>query len=160
MRRLLRVNKMLLRRLKDLREDNDLTIIQMANILNISKSNYGRWETDENIIPAFHLNNLCNYFNVSMDYITGLSKSKENNLINKKLNKEIIGTRLKEFRNDMNLTQTKLASVLNTSHSTISAYENGKRLLLVSFAYDIARKYNISLDWLYGRSNEKYLKNN
>lgn len=151
MRRLLRVNKMLLRRLKDLREDNDLTIIQMANILNISKSNYGRWETDETIIPVFHLNNLCNYFHVSMDYITGLSKSKENNLINKKLNKEIIGTRLKEFRNDMNLTQTKLSSILNTSHSTISAYETGKTMLLTAFAYDIAKKYNISMDWICGR---------
>lgn len=152
---------MLLKRLKDLREDNDFTIIQMANILKISKSNYGRWETDEAIIPAFHLNNLCNYFNVSMNYMTGLSKNKEAFCpSNTKLNKTIVGSRLREFRKSINLTQTQLANILNTSHSTISSYENGKGLLLVSFAYDIARKYNISLDWLYGRSEEKYLKKN
>lgn len=43
-------------------------------------------------------------------------------------------TRLKEFRNEMNLTQTKLAFLLNTSHSKISAYETEKKLLLVGFA--------------------------
>ena len=69
----------------------------MVNILNISKSNPERWKTEENIILAFHLNNLCNYFHISMDYITGLCKSKENNLTNKKINKEIVGTRLKKF---------------------------------------------------------------
>lgn len=56
----------------------------MVNILNISKSNPERWKTEENIILAFHLNNLCNYFHISMDYITELCKSKENNLTNKK----------------------------------------------------------------------------
>lgn len=41
--------------------------------------------------------------------------------------------------------------MLNTSHSTISAYENGKILILTSFAYSIAIKYNVSLDWLCGK---------
>ena len=36
--------------------------IELAEILGVSKSTYGRWETDEAIIPLFHLNNLCNYF--------------------------------------------------------------------------------------------------
>ncbi len=142
---------MLLIKIKDLRDLNDLNQIKMAEIMGVSKSTYGRWETDEAIIPLTHLNNLCNYFNVSMDYITGLNSEKNYIITNKKINKELIGKRLKSFRKTSGLTQEQLAAELNTSHSTISAYENGKTMLLTAFAYDIAKKYNISLDWLCGR---------
>ena len=145
---------MILVKIKDLREEYDLTQLKMAEIMNVSKSNYARWETNESIIPLKHLNNLCNYFNVSMDYITGLSKEKNYIIINKKLNKELIGKRLKEFREDNNLTQEELAKQINTSHSTISAYESGKTMLLTAFAYDICKKYNISLDYLCGRTDK------
>ncbi len=145
---------MILVKIKDLREEYDLTQLKMAEIMNVSKSNYARWETNESIIPLKHLNNLCNYFNVSMDYITGLSKEKNYIIINKKLNKELIGKRLKEFRENNNLTQEELAKQINTSHSTISAYESGKTMLLTAFAYDICKKYNISLDYLCGRTDK------
>ena len=145
---------MILVKIKDLREEYDLTQLKMAEIMNVSKSNYARWETNESIITLKHLNNLCNYFNVSMDYITGLSKEKNYIIINKKLNKELIGKRLKEFRENNNLTQEELAKQINTSHSTISAYESGKTMLLTAFAYDICKKYNISLDYLCGRTDK------
>ena len=142
---------MLLNRIKDLRDDNDLSQVKMAEIVGVSKSNYARWETDENIIPLKHLNKVCNYFNVSMDYITGLSNKRNYKGINKKLNKELIGKRLKTFRTENNLSKEALAKEINTSHSTISAYETGKTMLLTAFAYDIAKKYNISMDWICGR---------
>lgn len=145
---------MILVKIKDLREEYDLTQLKMSEIMNVSKSNYARWETNESIIPLKHLNNLCNYFNVSMDYITGLSKEKNYIIINKKLNKELIGKRLKEFRENNNLTQEELAKQINTSHSTISAYESGKTMLLTAFAYDICKKYNISLYYLCGRTDK------
>lgn len=145
---------MILVKIKDLREEYDLTQLKMSEIMNVSKSNYARWETNESIIPLKHLNNLCNYFNVSMDYITGLSKEKNYIIINKKLNKELIGKRLKEFRENNNLTQEELAKQINTSHSTISAYESCKTMLLTAFAYDICKKYNISLDYLCGRTDK------
>ncbi|MGM9879268.1 MAG: helix-turn-helix domain-containing protein [Bacilli bacterium] len=142
---------MLLYKIKDLRDEHDLNQIQMAKIIGVSKSNYARWETDENIIPLKHLNNVCNYFDVSMDYMLGLSNNKNYKNVNKKLNKELIGKRLKTFRIENNLTQEALAREINTSHSTISAYETGKTILLTAFAYDIAKKYNVSMDWLCGR---------
>ena len=49
------------------------------------------------------------------------------------------------------LTQEELAKDLNTTHSTISAYESGKTLILTSFVYEIAIKYKLSLDWLCGK---------
>ena len=58
---------------------------------------------------------------------------------------------LKEYRIRKNITQEKLAEELNTTHSTISAYESGKTLILTVFAYGIVTKYNLSLDWLCGK---------
>ena len=142
---------MVLTRIRQLRDEHDLNQIKTAAIMGVSKSTYARWETDEAIIPLSHLNDLCNYFNVSMDYITGLSKKRNYDLINDSLDKELIGKRLKEFRLSRGLTQEKLASGINTSHSTISGYEHGKNMILTAFAYNIAKKYKISLDWLCGR---------
>ena len=39
----------------------------------------------------------------------------------------------------------EIANLLNTTHSTISAYENGKTLILTSFLYQICKTYNISV---------------
>lgn len=153
MRELFWVIKMFLKKIKDLREEQDLTQIKMAKIINVSKSTYGRWETDEAIIPLIHLNKLCNYFKVSMDYMVGLTDQKNYDNINTVLNKELIAKRLKEFRKDKNLSQVALAKKLGTTHSTISGYENGKTGILTIFAYVIAKEYDISLDWLCGRKN-------
>ena len=50
-----------------------------------------------------------------------------------------------------NITQEELASTLNTTHSTISAYESGKTTILTAFAYDICKRYNIYMDYLCAR---------
>ena len=142
---------MFLKRIRDLRDEYDLTQVKLAKILGVSKSTYSRWETDENLIPLNHLNDLCNYFKVSIDYMIGLTDQKQYKNVNTRLNKTIIGNRLKKFRKDNNLTQEKLAKVLNTSHSTISSYEHGHTMILTAFAYEICKKYNLSFDYLIGR---------
>lgn len=136
-------------RLKEIREDNDLTQEDIGKLLSISRQNYSRWETEDKIIPLKHLSTLSNYYKIDFDYLTGLSK--ENNYQKFRLNKEKIGNRLKQFRKGFNLTQKELAQVLNTTHSTISAYESGKTTILTIFAYEIAKKYNISMDWICGK---------
>ena len=133
-------------KLKELREDNDLTQNDVSKLLLITRQNYSRWETNEKVIPLKHLVNLCNYYKVSLDYITNLSKKNNYNKI--ELNKIEIGRRIKEFRNTNNISQKQLSVFLNTTQSTISAYEAGETLILTSFAYQICKQYNISFDWL------------
>ena len=138
-------------RLVNLREDADLLQNDMGEILEVTQSNYSRWETGKEIIPLKKLNMLCNHFKVSADYIMGLSKEnvKVNNI---ELNSVEIGKRIKEVRAKNNVTQVELANLLNTSQSTVSAYESGKTLILTAFAVQICKKYKISLDWLLGRT--------
>ena len=139
-------------RLIEIREDNNLSQRDLASILNVSKSTYARWETQEQIIPLNRLVDFCNYFKVSMDYALNLSnENKYKNPISS-LDRKLIGNNIKLIRKKFGLTQQNLADLLNTSHSTISAYEAGKTLILTIFAYQICLKYNISLDWLCGNN--------
>lgn len=139
-------------RLYFLRENKDLTQTEMGNILKVSRVAISQWENNKEIIPLDKLNIYSNYFNVSLDYIVGLSNKKQTTNLNIELNKKVIGTRIKDFREKFNISQEQLAYELNTSHSTISAYETGKTLILTSFAYTIAKNYKISLDWLCGKN--------
>ena len=139
-----------LENLVNLREDADLLQHDMSEILDVTQSNYSRWETGKEIIPLRKLNMLCNYFKVSADYLLGLSKQKKV-VENVELDSIEIGNRIKEVRRRNDVTQTELAELLKTSQSTISAYESGKTLILTAFAVQICLKYKISLDYLMGR---------
>lgn len=138
-------------RLFFLREERDLTQEDMGKILNVSRVAISQWETGKEIIPLEKLNIYSNYFNVSLDYILQISNVKEYKIINKSIDPKIVGKRLLYTRHKFDITQEELANDLNTTHSTISAYESGKTLILTSFAYEIAIKYKLSLDWLCGK---------
>ncbi len=138
--------------LKKIREDHELSQREIAKILKISKSSYNYFETGEHIIPLKHLFNFCNTFQVSMDFVCGLT---DTNVPSKKcnINMEIISNRLKKTRIKNRLTQMELAKIINTSQSNISSYENGKTLILTAFIFNFAKEFNISLDYLAGRTN-------
>ena len=62
-----------LNRLRALREDNDLTQQRVAEILGTSQTMYARYERGANELPVRHLVTLCKLYNVSADYLLGLS---------------------------------------------------------------------------------------
>ena len=68
---------MLYRRIRDLREDRDLTQRQLAEILNMHKTTYARYETGEREIPLSVAILLAKYYKVSLDYIAGLTQNKD-----------------------------------------------------------------------------------
>lgn len=140
-------------RLFGLREYNDLFQKDIAAKIGISQQTYSTWEKGTKIIPLKHLNSLCNYYNVSMDYVLGLSNTKITSDIVRvdTLNKKLIGQRIKLIREKHKLTLRDLADELNTTSSTVSAYETGKTLILTAFVYQICKEYKISIDWLCGR---------
>lgn len=144
-------------RLKEIREKNDLSGRKTAAKLNISKSVYNYYETGKRIITITNLNKFCNTFNCSMDYVLGLT---DFNIVPKKkfkIDKKLSGQRIREIRKENNLSQAIIADMLNTTQSTISAYENGHVLIITAFLYEIAKKLNISADYLIGRSNTKQI---
>lgn len=67
------------RRIRDLREDHDLTQMDCAKITFISKNTYIRYEKGEREPPLDVIIRLAKYYNVSIDYIAGLTNNKSKN---------------------------------------------------------------------------------
>ena len=147
------------KKLRELREEKQIKQKDIANFLNISKTAYCQYENEYIIIPIKHLNSVCNFFNISIDYLFDLTNKTnyKNNL--KTVDKITCGQRIKLFRKEFNLTQIKLANDLNIGKGTIADYERGRYLIATPFLYTICKKYNISADYLLGKiDNPKYLK--
>lgn len=140
-------------KLKDLREFNGLKQKEIAAILGMDASHYGHLENEYEIIPIKHLNTLCNYFQVSFDYLFGFVNENSYSIVHKEIDSKVCGLRLKEFRKEHKLTQVKLASELRTVHPVIVNYENGKHLIATPFLYTICKNYHISADYLLGKTD-------
>ena len=146
-------------KLIELRESIQLKQKDLAKLLNVDRSVYGRYEKEYQIMPIKHLNYLGNYYKVSLDYIFEFTNIYQYENTKLEINLEIMKNRLKEFRKENKLTQEKLAYILNTSQSTIADYERGKNIIPTPFLYTICKKYNISADYLLGKTDTpKYLK--
>ena len=63
-------------RIRDLREDHDKTQQNIADILGTSQTMYARYERGASELPVRHLIRLALYYNVSMEYIVGLTDTK------------------------------------------------------------------------------------
>lgn len=66
-------------RIKDLREDNDLTQKQIAEILLCDQSLYSKYERKEREIPLALIIKLADYYNVSVDYLVGRTSNPDIN---------------------------------------------------------------------------------
>lgn len=67
---------MYFQRLTDLRQDNDLTQQDVADILNCKREVYRRYEKGIREIPVSYAIILANYYHVSLDYLLGLTDKK------------------------------------------------------------------------------------
>ena len=147
------------KQLFNLRDRQGLTNVEMANLLKISDSLYSRYEKNKQTIPIKHLNTLCNYFGVSLDYIFNFTEIKMYDNYDKSIHTDFMVKRLKEFRKENKLSQEKLASILNVAKGTIGNYESNRGIIATPFLYTICKKYNISAYYLLGKiDSPKYLK--
>lgn len=58
-------------RLRDLREDEDMTQAAVGKLLGISQQQYYRYEKGIQEIPAHHLITLADFYKTSVDYLLG-----------------------------------------------------------------------------------------
>lgn len=62
------------RRIRELREDRDLTQKQVAQMLGMSQTGYSKYETGENDIPTQILLKLADFYDTTVDYLLGRSQ--------------------------------------------------------------------------------------
>ncbi|MBQ7307141.1 MAG: helix-turn-helix domain-containing protein [Clostridia bacterium] len=129
-------------KIKELRLDKKLTQEQLSKIVNKADSTVRMWELGKSEPDSETIKILANYFKVTTDYLLGREITNNNSIIN---------FRLKELRKMKNLTQAKLAELLNISRSTIAMYETGASEPDLNTLNKIANYFNVTLDYLLDR---------
>ncbi len=64
-------------RIRELREDRDFTQVEIAKVINVVQRTYSDYEIGKTRIPIDRLIVLARFYNVSMDYICGISGIKK-----------------------------------------------------------------------------------
>jgi transcriptional regulator with XRE-family HTH domain len=60
-------------RLRDLREDNDMTQSEVAELLGTAREQYNKYELGKQEIPFHHVITLAKHYNVTLDYFAGIT---------------------------------------------------------------------------------------
>ena len=149
---------MIYERMKDIRTYFGNTQKELAGILGVSRSTYAGWENGLDAIILPKLNDFCNYYGVSLDYICGLTNTKKYDVINDKIDKSVLGNNLKETRTKNKHTQEKVANIINVDQSNYSKCELGKMYIHTYALIEFAKHYKVSIDWLCGKAKDSEIK--
>lgn len=140
--------------LKYCREELEMTQSELGYIYGVSKGTVANWENGYSVIPLNKLIKFSNYSNYSLDFICGFTRTNNELPKIKKVDKHSIGSKLKELRKSLNLTQQQFSDNCHIPQSTYSHYEIGYKLITTLNIYSICKTYNVSMDWLVGRTND------
>ncbi len=141
-------------RMKEIREEKGYKQKDIAKILGVTKGSYSMWECGTDTIPLRRLNDFCNYFDVSIDYIVGFNNKKKYKNSKPDIKIKITGENLKKIRLKKSLTQAKIADELNINQPTWNRYENSKSLILTVVIVELAKKYHYSIDKILGKNKD------
>ncbi len=131
----------------------NLTQKQFGEILGISKSYVSDIENGYTGLSIEHINTICNFADVSFDYLFGFCDTPNKNIIKiEKINLKLIGDNLKTIRKELKYTQNKLALKLNICRPLVTHYEKGTRTIRTADLKQICEISGYSADWIVGKS--------
>ena len=145
-------------RIKYIIETYDTTQEELGKYLSVSKSSISHYEKNDRIIPLKKLSLMSNYYDLSIDYILGITKIKKYQDSKKNISLTITAERIQKILQEQNMSNVALAKELHTTESCIRKYKTGQTLILTAFALELYYKYNYSIDWIIGKTENKKIK--
>ena len=114
---------------------------EMANILHVKRGRYSLWELGINIIPLKNLCDYADYFNYSIDYVLGLTPSKESPKV-LGIDFQTLGKNMQEIRlkNNLSVPFFKSLTFLNVLYPSPS--KSNKQTILLSISREIFMQFN------------------
>lgn len=137
--------------LKHCRENLEMTQEELGYVLGVTKGTVANWENGNDSIPLRQVVKICNQYDLSADYLLGISRANKQYSKIPKLNKSNIGKMIKQLREKIDYSQSVFAKECGIAQSTLSLYETGKRLISTLTLQVICTKFKISADELLGR---------
>ena len=137
-----------------LRSEHNLSQKDMARFLKVTLSSYKLYEANIRPMRIEELNQLSNYFKISLNTLLGLSKN-----INEfgpfDLYFKYLKFSLKYVRKIHRVTQQELAEEFKISIPTIHRYESNPQNLKVDYLHFFATKFHVSIDYICGKTLKK-----
>ena len=132
-------------RIKDIREDKDITQEQMAKILDVNRSTYSMWEIGLSFMSVEQVCKFASYFDYSINYVLGLSNNRKNN-INSIFDYKILGENIKKLRIKCNYSQIELAKKMKVTQACVVRWEKGITKISLPNLYELSKIFKVSLD--------------
>ncbi|MDE5539128.1 MAG: helix-turn-helix domain-containing protein [Bacilli bacterium] len=139
----------------NLRTKKNLTQADIAKLLQIDSATYKLYENNLRVIGLYELNYLSNYFQVPMDNLLGLRKYNKQKIECTRINYKYLRFSLKCIRRKSRITQREIGEEFGFSTSSVSKFENKPQLMNVSYLYLFAKKFNVSVDYMCGKTTKK-----
>lgn len=145
-------------KLKELRKEKGFTQQEVADICGVKQTVYAKWENAK-MKPIYeNLSMLACIFDVSIDYLLSeyieISKDKLLKLKTEGEKMKVFPQRLKEARQNKQLTQNSLSNMLNISQGAYANWENGKREPNFETLLKLASILKTTTSYLLGEKNE------
>ncbi len=142
--------KMQFSKIKDLREDHDLTQAKLARLLDVKRSTYTMWELGDVNFPIEKLVSLACIFRTNLEYLLDLSHDRRERFYPEKISYQDVGRNLKFYRIKLKKTQKEFAETLHIRQSSYCYYEDGKTRIPIDKLVKLAQTYHISINDLCG----------
>lgn len=137
-------------RLRDLREDLDMTQADVGNAIGVTAVTVGRYELGQRQLTPDLIAKFCALYHVSADYLLGFSDEED-------ATDSVTGAyqpnRLRQVRNEHGFTQAEVGNAIGLSAAAIGHYESGKRSLTAALIAKFCALYQVSADYLLGLSD-------
>lgn len=134
-------------RIRELRVEKGITQVKFAQMLSTSQANISGWELEKWEPDKNALKKMSEIFGCSIDYILGNDKDIDFSKKNLPMDK------LKQLREERNISQSQLGEIIGAARSTICQYEAGKREPDLETLIKLADYFQVSVDYLIGHDN-------
>lgn len=145
-------------RYEELRLDSEKSQGEIAEVLNVKRNTYSKWENYINDMSLEKSNVLANYYQTSLDYLLGLSHKRNYIPETTDINYQLLSDRILQLRKERKITQEELSNKLGFTQRAYAYYENGERVPKTLKLLVIAQFYGVSADYLVGRSDDRKIK--
>jgi len=138
-------------RVREVREDFDMSQKQAAAILKISPQQYQLYESGKREMPMHLFIKLADYYEVSIDYLAGIDKNDYNEYLTKQKEISYYYQKIRDIREDNDMNQQQVADILGITRQQYQLYESGKREMPMHHFITLAEHYGVTIDYLVGR---------
>ena len=142
-------------KLRDLRIKKNINQKDIAKYLGIKQNSYSQYENGLRKVPTHIIIKLKEFYNINIDYLLNLTDTSKPYPKSNVIKIRYSMTRLKDIRENYDLTQEYIANILHMSQSAYSSYEVESGEIPIQRLIDLAIYYDVPIDYLLYLTDER-----